>query len=328
MVGGGEEGTGREGSRVKPDARHRQQRRQVVGRRLAAPYDGVVRRADLLGEGLSDHDVRTEIDRGVWHRVGVHTISVEGTRLSGRGPMWRALWEAGPRAVLDGPTALLAAGLKGWEEAQVHVSLPNNASVRPFAGVVHHRLRDVGPVLTCELRRTRPEVAAIRAAQWARSDRAAATIVAMTVQQGLVRPETLLERWRGLRSSARRSLLDGVIDDVCDGAHSLNELDVAAACRRRGLPPPQHQAVRTGEGRRVYLDLLWEAEGVHAEIHGAHHQQGVAGVDDALRGNAIAIRNADVRISLQIPVLGWRLHPERFLDQIEQALDEARRRKP
>lgn len=311
---------------MKKDARLRQQRRQAVGKRLAQPYDGVVRRADLLREGLSDHDVRTEIDRGVWHRVGVHTVSIDGARLWGRGPMWRALWEAGPRAVLDGPSALLAAGLKSWGETQVHVSVPNNAAVRPLDGVTHHRLRDIGPVVASELRRTRPEVAAIRAAQWARSDRAAATIVAMTVQQGLVRPETLLERWRSLRSSSRRSLLDGVVGDVCDGAHSLNELDVAGACRRRGIPTPQRQSVRMADNRRVYLDLLWEDEGVHAEIHGAHHQQGVAGVDDALRSNAITITNPDIRISLQIPVLGWRLHPERFLDQIEQALDESRRR--
>lgn len=309
-----------------PASRERQLWRQAVGRRLAADHGGVVRRADLLAEGLTDHDVRVELARGVWHRVGRHTISVEGPEPAGEGKMWRALWESGPRSVLDGVSALQAAGLKHWQADLVEVSVPRNATIRSLPGVRHHVLRDLGPVIMVGLRRTKPEVATLRAAEWAVTDRQAATLIAMAVQQRLVSTSHLLERWESTRLSARRALLTPVIRDICDGAHSINELDVGAACRARGLPEPSRQEVRTGARGRVYLDLFWDEEGVHVEIQGAHHFVGLKVVDDSLRLNGLAIRRA-ATISLQIPVLGWRLHPDQFLDQIQDALEEGRRRK-
>lgn len=310
----------------EPASRERQRRRQRIGQRLAELHSGVVRRADLLAEGLTDHDIRAEVARGVWRQVGVHTICVDGREPAGEGRLWHALWESGPRSVLDGPSALVASGLKHWQEGLVHVSVPGNASVRSLQGIKHHKLRDLGPRLDTGLRRTKPEVAAIRAAQWARTDREAATLLAMTVQQRLVAAHHLLRRWSSTRSSRRRAFLDAVIADICDGAHSINEIDVGAACRARGLPRPTRQAVRTGARGRVYLDVLWEEEGVHAEIQGAHHYVGLAGLDDSVRANDLAITHAG-QISLQIPVLGWRLDPGRFLDQIEAALAEGRRRR-
>lgn len=190
--------------------------------------------------------------------------------------------------------------------------------MRPIEGVRHHRVRDLGPVVAVGLRRTRPEVAAIRAAQWAISPRQRATLIAMTIQQRLT-PEKLLGRWEGVRHSRWRALLDAVIADVCDGAHSLGELDFARMCRERGLPEPSRQALRTGPRGRVYLDVWFDAHGVHVEIQGAHHFQGTAGIDDALRFNAFALAAPDA-VSLQIPVLGLRLRPEEFLDQVAAIL--------
>ena len=296
--------------------------RQEVGRHLARRHDGVVRRSDLLAAGLTDHDVRAEVDRGVWHAAGRHTICIGTDRPRGEGLLWRAIWESGPRAVLDGPSALLAAGLKHWEEPFVHVSLPRNATVTEVPGVRHHHLREIGPAIPVGLRRTKPEVAVLRGAEWARSDRAATTLVAMTVQQRLVAPSAVLRRWSETARSRRRAVLDLVIRDVCDGAHSLNELDVVRACRARGLPEPSRQQMRSTSTGTVYLDLFWDDYAVHAEVQGAHHLWGLTGVDDAVRGNAVAIGDRGV-VSLQIPVLGWRLHPEVFLDQIAAALRES-----
>ncbi|MFX0537604.1 type IV toxin-antitoxin system AbiEi family antitoxin domain-containing protein [Ornithinimicrobium sp. Y1847] len=309
----------KEGIVGKPTRKERIELRHRVGRELAARHHGVARRADLLSAGLTDHDIRAEVARGVWHRVGTHTICIEGREPSAQGRLWWALWESGPRAVLDGPTALIAAGLSTWEENFIHVSVPGNATVRQLPGVRLHRLRDLGPRITAGLRRTRPEVAVVRAAQWARTDREAATLVAMTVQRRLTSTELLLARWKGTVKSQRRDVLDEVIRDVCDGAHSITELDVGAACRRRGLPIPTRQQVRSGRNGRVYLDLWWDEFKVHVEIQGAHHMQGLAGVEDAVRSNHIAIQDHDVT-TLEIPVLGWRMRQGTFLDQIEGAL--------
>lgn len=307
-------------------SRRRQLRRQQIARRLADRHGGVALRLGLLAEGLTDHDVRIEVRRGVWHRAGVHTICIDGPAPAGEGRLWWALWESGPRAVLDGPSALIAAGLKHWEEDVVDVSVPRNANVRELAGVRHHVLRDVGPSIVGGLRRTKPEVALVRAAEWARSERAAATLVAMAVQQRLVSTAALLKRWEQVKRSRRRAVLEGVIRDVCDGAQSINELDVAAACRAAGLPEPSRQVVRTGPGGRVYLDLSWDDLGVHVEIQGAHHFVGLKVVDDSLRQNDLAISSPDT-ISLQIPVLGWRVSRDVFLRQIAGALEEGRRRR-
>lgn len=300
-------------------SRAERDRRQRLADALALPHDGLVTRAMLQNVGLTRGQVRSEVERGAWRAVGHHTISVSGAEPTGRGRWWWALWESGRHAALDGVTALLAAGLQGWTENTIHVSVPNGASVRRLEGVRHHRPRTMGRVIDAALRRTAPEVAAIRAAQWASTDRAAVTLLAMVVQQRILLPATLLETWSGVRTTVRRRLLDAVIKDVCDGAHSLNELDFAALCCERGLPEPTRQAVRSGPHGRVYLDVLWEGLGVHVEIQGAHHGQGLNGVDDALRTNALQLRKT-VKISLQIPVLGLRLNPDAFLDQVACAL--------
>ncbi|ANS79320.1 hypothetical protein SGUI_1924 [Serinicoccus hydrothermalis] len=298
-------------------------RRHRLARALAVPHDGVVTLRMLRRSGLSRGQILVEIERGAWRKLGVHTVQVDD--LGPKAPWWCALWESGASAVLDGATSLEAAGLTGWTEPQLHVSVRNGGIVRDLEGVRHHRLRDIGPSVRQGLRRTRPEVAVVRAAQWATSDRAAATLVAMTVQQRLVGVEALLERWESVGYSARRQVLDEVIRDVCDGAHSLNELDFATACRERGIPEPTRQVLRTGPKGQVYLDVFWGEFGVHVEIHGTQHYQGTAVIDDALRVNDLGLRDRDL-ISLQIPVLGLRTQPEPFFRQIRQALDEGARR--
>lgn len=301
-------------------------RRHQIAAGVAHRHGGVARLADLTGAGLTRGEIRSEIEAGVWKKVGVHTVDVAGGAPSERGLWWRALWESGVTAVLDGAAALVAAGLTGWTPEVIDVSVPNGCGPRAVPGVRHHRLRQLGPRVTHGLPRTKPHVAALRAAQWAASDRAAATLIAMAVQQGVASPTALLERRRRTTYSPRRDLLDVVVLDVCDGARSMSELDFARACRNRGIPEPTRQAPRQGRTGSVYLDVLWEELGVHAEIHGAQHYVGLAVVDDTLRSNEVQIRK-DAEISLQIPVLGFRLDPDAYLRQVEEALRMAAHRR-
>ena len=150
----------------------------------------------------------------------------------------------------------------------------------------------------------------VRAAQWAVSDRKAATLLAMVVQQRLVAPQRILEHRATVRRSRRRRFLDFAIRDVCDGAQSLDELDFAAACRRYGLPEPTRQHVRRTRAGRVYLDLWWEELRVAVEIAGAQHTQGNNAVDDALRQNEVVLDDAVV---LRLPVLGFRTTEVQFI---------------
>lgn len=295
------------------------ERSHALALSLAHPFDGVVTFAMLLDAGLTRGQVKAQLARGAWHRLGHHTVSIIGAAPPGRARWFVALWESGRHAALDGPTALLASGLRGWTEDAVHVTVPNGARVRSLPGVVHHRLREPGPVVGHALRRVRPEVAAIRAAQRAASDRSAVTLLAMTIQQRLTTPDALLRRWEGVGYSARRSLLDAVIGDLCSGAQSLGELDFARLCRARGLPEPDRQVVVQGARGRVYLDVFWQRYGVRVEVNGAHHYEATTPLDDALRANELGIAGVG-HIALTVPVLGLRLAPEAFLDQVARAL--------
>lgn len=312
-----------------PGRRERRVTRRRRATALAQRHGGVVSRKLLLANGVTREDMRTEVRAGVWHRAGVHTLCIDGPEPRDDGLLWRAVWESGARSVLDGASALICAGLTGWAERVIHVSVPHNAKVRPLAGVEHHLTKDLGAVDHRRLPHTVTSVAAVRAAQWARSDAQAATVLAMSVQQKLVRPDQLLAVWATVHASPRGEFLRVVMQDICAGAESLNELDVARLCRQRGFPPPTRQAVRRGQNGRVYLDVYWDELGVHLEIHGAHHFTGLNGVADALRANDQAIRHVD-DIQLTLPVLGLRTQPEAFLDQIGRALQvgAARRSRP
>jgi hypothetical protein len=152
---------------------------------------------------------------------------------------------------------------------------------------------------------------------WARSDRAAATLVAMSVQQRLVEPGRLLTAWRSVRRCRRRVLLDRVISLVADGAQALSELDFAELGRARGWPRPDRQVVvRTRRGR-IYLDVRFTAYGVIAEVNGIQHYEALAVLDDAVRRNHHALDGAT---ALEIPAIALVLDPDPVLDQVEAAL--------
>lgn len=287
---------------------------------VAEGHDGVATRGMLRAEGLTVSFIRAQERAGRWTRLGRHTLGITCVVPGVEGARWQAVWESGPRAVLDGVTALQAAGLTGWTEQAIHITVPSGNRVHRLPGVRIHRLDDAGALAHSRIPRTVPEVAAIRAAQWAASDRAAATLLAMTLQQGLAHPKRLSDVWAAVRRSPRRQVLELVVADVCRGAQSLGELDFAVLCRQRGLPEPTRQVLKHGRRGRVYLDVAWEDLGVHVEIDGAHHTQRLNAVDDAVRQNDLAVTGT---VNLRIPVLGLRLTPEVFLDQVALALERA-----
>jgi len=234
----------------------------------------------------------------------------------GIGRLWQAVWESGSGAVLDGVSALLASGLSGFDPERIDVAIPRNHHARRLDGVRVHRRRDLGPLRGAGIPRTTTESATIRAAQWARTDRTAVLIICLVVQQRLVRPERLLSSWLSTRGGPRRALLNAAFRDVCDGVHSLGELDFSALCRLRGIPSPTRQKVCRGAGGRIYLDAIWEDIGLVVEVDGGHHALALAPVDDALRQNDVTLSD---KLVLRIPVLGLRLTPDAFLDQVARA---------
>ena len=307
-----------------PRRRVSREQRAEVGARLAEDHAGLAHRRDLRAAGISRDDIRSEVTAGRWTTAGRHTVVIGSGTPVGEGLWWQALWETGAGAALDGVTALLAAGLTGFTADTIDVALQMNNRRRRVDGVTVHRRRDIGPTTGAGLVRCTSEWATIRAAEWARTDRTAALLLCLAVQQRLVAPERLLAAWCTVGRSRRRRFLDAVIRDVCDGLHSLGELDFGALCRKAGLPQPSRQVVRKGRGGRVYLDVAWEDIGLVVEIDGGHHSLALNPVDDALRQNEVTL-NGDV--VLRIPVLGLRLTPDAFMAQVARAHDQRSRRR-
>ncbi len=294
----------------------RRARRNAIAQDLASVHDGLAHRADLRRLGVTRQDVRTEVAAGRWHLAGRQTVVVDGVEPRGRGRLWQAVWESGAGAVLDGPAALVAAGMTGFTLQLIDVAIPKGNRSHEVPGVRRRPRRDVGPLAAAGIPRTRPEWAVIRAAQWAGSQRAAALLICLVVQQRLVHPTRLNQTWTQVRYSPQRDFITHVIQDVCEGAHSLGELDFAGLCRSYGLPPPTRQQVCHGPGGRVYLDAAWEEIGLVVEIDGGHHQAGLNPIDDALRQNDVSL---STRTVLRIPLIGLRIAPDDFMRQVATA---------
>ena len=279
-------------------------------------HDLVLSRAELALYGWDRGAVARQVAAGRWAAHGQQTVALHTAPLGVEGLRWRALWETGRRiAALDGVTALQVAGLTGYQDDRVHVSVVHNAHVPAVEGVTLHKVvrRVERELAVSGMPRTVPAVAAVRAAHWAVSDRQAALLLVMPVQQRLVTGLQLMAATRAVRGRTRRAFIPTVARDIADGAQSLGELDFATMCRARGLPAPTKQVVRRLGWGRAYLDAAWEDIGLVVEIDGSQHQWGLAPTDDQFRQNALVISGDRV---LRMTLMGLRLDSERFMDQV------------
>ncbi|HXH77644.1 DUF559 domain-containing protein [Nocardioides sp.] len=286
---------------------------------LAEEQGGVVSRQQLLRIGVTRGQIRANVTARRWRTVRRQCLAVHTGELSTLGAQWAAVLEAGPGAVLDGGSALIASGLRGFEQDSFRVSVPRNARRRRAKGLdVHqtrrYRLSDHAP---SGVPRTKPEVAAVHGALWATSDKQAVLLLTMAVQQGLTTPQRLGVAALRIRRDRRRLLIHATILDLLEGVRAVSEHEFAHECRRRGLPEPSRQVLRQTKDGRFFLDVCWEQWGVVVEIDGIQHAWVQNAVADALRHNEVAMAGD---IVLRLPLLGLRAAPDDFFAQITEAL--------
>lgn len=289
-------------------------------RATANPQASVVSRTQLYELGYSRGEVRHHVRARRWRRLGSHCLVLHTGPLTQDARYWAAVLEGGPRAVIDGASALLLAGLEHYEIGEIRVSVPRGARIRhrgTVANIRQTRRWAAEDTVRDGIPRTPPAVAAVRAAIWARSHRQAQLLMIMAVQQGLTSAEELAVEMLRIRRDKRRLLLNDVVLELLGGIGSLNELDVVRGCRERGLPEPDKQVCRRTPDGTYYLDFRWSRWRVVVEVDGIQHAWVTNLVADALRHNRIAIDGDTV---LRLPVLGLRAQPEAFFDQIEDAL--------
>ena len=185
--------------------------------------DHVVSRTQLYRCGYSRAQVRWQVRARRWRRLGRHCLVLHTGPLPERARFWAAVLEGGPRALVDGDSALVLAGLRYYTPDRIRVSVPRGARIRHRGTAVDIRqTRRWQPddVVLDDVPRTRPAVATVRAALWARSNRQAELLMTMAVQQGLVRPEELAVEMLRIRRDKRRPLLNQVVLELLGGIRS------------------------------------------------------------------------------------------------------------
>jgi hypothetical protein len=215
---------------------------------------GVLSRRQALRH-MSDKAIRHRLSSGRWrlaHRAVYLTHSGPMTEEQRR---WVASLAAGAGrpTYLAGISALAVLGLRGYRQRRIHVLVPaHRRDSDPPADVAVHRTRvlpraDRQPVASPPC--TMPARSLLDAAQWARSDDEAVTIVAAGFQQrlvGIVDVEPVLARMPRLR---RRRVIAAAVADAGGGAESGAEIEVARLCRRAGVArtvPPSEPPRRGG----------------------------------------------------------------------------------
>ena len=255
--------------------------------------------------------------RGRW-AVSRRTVTIVGAPASLESAWRLALAGASPRAALDGVTALQCAGMVGFEDL-VHLSVPKGDRVLRCAGVRTHELRswEAADVLDLPVRRVRPELAALRAARWAATERAAQTILAMSVQQGLTTPQRLIAMLDRLPRSRRAALIAAAVSEIAGGSQALGELDLVRLCRSHDLPVPTRQQLLRRPSGTYYLDARFPAYAVTVEVDGLGHRDISQSRVDHRKHIELQI---DGDVVLRVLSMDLRDDPWPFLRQLRRAL--------
>ena len=300
---------------------------RLTAARLAAGQSCAVSRRQLYAGGVPRWLVRLEVRAGRWQRTGRQTLVLHNGPLDARTRRAVAVLEAGPRAALDGVSALQAAGLDVLTDELVHVAVPRGARRRRIPGArlwETRRFREQD-VIDDGLRRVTPAVAAVHAALWAVTDRQATYVLTLAVQQGLCRPVDLSDAAAAVRRHPRRRLIARVVLELADGSRSLGELDVARAMRGRGLPEPARQAVRRRPSGTQYLDADFPDHDISLEVDGVQHDLPDRRLADLVRDLALATEGRTV---VRIPLVAWRLDEAQVLDGLEELFRSRGWRRP
>ena len=102
--------------------------------RQAAQQSGILSRRRLYGLGVTRSQLRAQLEARRWGRCLSQSISVTTGPLTIEARLWAAVFEAGPRAFLDGSSALCAAGLEHFSPDAIRLSVPRGARVRRAPG--------------------------------------------------------------------------------------------------------------------------------------------------------------------------------------------------
>lgn len=229
--------------------------------RLAAANDLVVSREQLLGIGLTDHQIKGFLKKGLWQQLqrGVYLLSAAR-------PTWRqraraAFLAAGRDSALAAASGLLWWGLDGAPEGTIELIVPRTDGPTPRGVKVHRPTREVKVRVRDGVRVTGIEDTVLDFA--ACGDRRR---VELAVESALLSRRTTERRiWRHIATNSRPgvrgvALLRHVMAHRPKGkpGRSYLELEVLDLIRASDLPVPTRNVdVIDADGKKREIDLCY-----------------------------------------------------------------------
>ncbi len=257
------------------------------------------------------------VRRKQWRRITKKTFLASACEPTQRA--WAAVLHCGSSALLAGRNALVLHGWKNELGAPYDVVVPH--CVQKVPGPSWLRIHRVTVPLSgpaAKPARTCPHLATAHAASWARTDREASLIVISAFQQRITAAPQLLTVVKQLPRLPRRHLIADLVAEYLDGAHSLNELDFTALCRRFDVPLPSKQTKRfDSKGRLRAIDVEFVTPSgrvLRLEIEGIQHLEPDNYLDDITRHNRLQI--ADPAVGLRVSSWTLRHEPAPFMTEL------------
>ncbi len=265
-------------------------------RQIAAEQDNVLARYQALARGMTKSAWDWRVARGGWQSPMPGIAVLHSGVLQPRELRWVAVLRAGRGAALSGDAGLLEWGVKRLTLSALDVAVPRPRHLRVTKtssglSVVTHRLVTSDDLVTehNSLPTVVVHLAALHAAAWAPSDRAAELRLALVVQQRMTTAPLMRTALGAMPKHPRRKLLLEVLDDLELGAHALGELDFLRFCRRHDLPEPDELQVLVRAGGKRYLDGCYRKQRISVEVDGAYHAWVEQWDADSLRSLNLAV---------------------------------------
>lgn len=262
---------------------------------LLERQSGLISIAQLRALGFDGRSARRRVARGRWQRPFRGVFATFSGPLDRDAQVWAAILAADPAAVASHATAAELDGLTGRLDDRIHVTAPVSRRVRGRLDgvVVHyaHRLQ-LSRHPAANPPRTRLDDTVLDLVDTARRARTVESYVTMAVQKRLTTPARLAAALMARKKIRWRPLVESMLTDVADGAHSPLELHhLRAVERAHGLPKGVRQRRRAG-ARVVWIDVDYERFDTRVELDGRLGHDGDGRFRDRRRDNAGTVGGA------------------------------------
>ncbi|MBV9485045.1 MAG: hypothetical protein JO246_03215 [Frankiaceae bacterium] len=289
-----------------------------------ADQSGVGRREQLYSAGLTEAEVRAEIDGRRWHAVNDVVVVTHNGPLTQEQQQWAVVLSCREPVGLGGLTAIANHGVKGFDTDTVHVVVTKGARPLDVPGVaihVHESRRFTSDDLIQRLPpMTSLERSTIDAAVWSKDIRTAFRICVAPVQQRLTTATRLRRELLAAGAVHFRRPLLLFLADLEGGAEALSEVVFLRWCRRHRLPKPETSVRYDRNGRRRYLDATFrlpDGSALFVEIDGGIHLLLMVRWEDTIKDNDAVLAN---RKTLRFASAAIYADDPRALRQLREAL--------